>query len=66
MNQSTNIVSAFLDSLTAVGLFRRLNYPGVPEHFIDPRSLQEYLADENDRNDYLRHNAAGTHSLVGG
>lgn len=55
MNQSTNIVSAFLDGLTAAGLFRRLSYPGAPRHFVDQRSLPQYLADENDRGDYVRH-----------
>jgi len=42
--QSTNVVRAMLQGITGAGLFRRLNYPGAPAHFVDPRSLDEILA----------------------
>jgi hypothetical protein len=33
-----------LQGLTMAGLFRKLNYPGAPTHFIDPRPVEEIIA----------------------
>ena len=44
MNQQTrNLIRAFLQGFTGAGLFRRLDYPGAPTHFVDPRSVDEIL-----------------------
>jgi hypothetical protein len=52
--QSVNIVRAFLQGFTGAGLFRRLNYPGAPAHFVDPRSLAQLIAaGEVDRNCWI-------------
>jgi hypothetical protein len=34
-----------LQGLTGAGLFRRLNYPGAPTEFVDPRSPDEIFAE---------------------
>lgn len=45
MNQQTrNFVKAMLQGMTGAGLFRKLDYPGAPEEFIDSRPLEEILA----------------------
>jgi hypothetical protein len=41
--QTRNIILAFLHGLTGAGLFRKLNYPGAPTHFVDPRSVEEII-----------------------
>jgi len=44
VNQQTrNLIRAFLQGFTGAGLFRRLDYPGAPTHFVDPRSVDEIL-----------------------
>jgi hypothetical protein len=42
--QTTNIIRALLHGMTGAGLFRRLDYPGAPKYFIDPRSVEEVIA----------------------
>lgn len=42
--QTRYLLSAFLDGFTGAGLFRKLYYPGAPEHFIDPRPVEEIIA----------------------
>jgi hypothetical protein len=42
--QTRNIIRSFLYGLTGAGLFRRLDYPGAPKYFIDPRPVKEILA----------------------
>jgi hypothetical protein len=44
--QSRNILLAFLQGLTGAGLFRRLDYPGAPNEFVDSRSLEQIKASE--------------------
>jgi hypothetical protein len=51
--QRANLVRAFLHGLTGAGLFRRLDYPGVPTEFVDSRSLDEILA-SGEFEDYCR------------
>lgn len=47
MNQkSRNILVAFLQGLTGAGLFRRLDYPGAPNEFVDSQSLEQIKASE--------------------
>jgi hypothetical protein len=42
--QTGSLVRALLYGLTGAGLFRRLDYPGAPEEFIDSRTLAEIKA----------------------
>jgi hypothetical protein len=42
--QSVNIARALFQGFTGAGLFRRLNYPGAPAEFIDPRAEDEIHA----------------------
>jgi hypothetical protein len=45
MNQQrTNLIRALLHGLTGAGLFRRLDYPGASEFFVDPRPVEEIVA----------------------
>ena len=36
---------SFMDGLTGAGIFGRLRHPGAPSSLIDPRGLDEYMAD---------------------
>lgn len=39
--RKANLIRALLHGLTGAGLFHRLDYPGAPTHFVDPRSIEE-------------------------
>lgn len=37
---------AFLDGITAAGIFRKLNWPGAPTELIDSRTPEQFNANE--------------------
>jgi hypothetical protein len=42
--QTRSALRAFLQGMTGAGLFRRLDYPGAPQEFVDSRPLEEIRA----------------------
>jgi hypothetical protein len=51
--RTLNVIRAFLHGFSGAGLFRRLRYPGAPVYAVDPRSVEQLLADMPGLSDQL-------------